>query len=92
MRVISANDNLGLQKHSPRGVLIKRCSENMQQIFRRTPMRKCDCNKVALIKLLCNFIETTLPHGWSPANLLYIFRTPFYKNTFQGMLLDLTYF
>ena len=28
-------------------VLIKRCSEDMQQIYRRTPMPKCDLNKVA---------------------------------------------
>ena len=33
-----------------RGVLRKRCSENMQQIYRRTPMPKCDFNKVALQK------------------------------------------
>ena len=30
-----------------RGVLRKRCSENMQQIYRRTPISKCDFNKVA---------------------------------------------
>ena len=30
-----------------RGVFIKRCSENMQQVYRRTPMPKCDFNKVA---------------------------------------------
>ena len=34
------------QKQSPRGVPRKRCSENMQQIYRRTPMSKCDFNKV----------------------------------------------
>ena len=28
-----------------------------------------------------NFIEIALWHGCSPANLLYIFRTPFPKNT-----------
>ena len=28
-------------------VLIKGCSENMQQMYRRTPMPKCDFNKVA---------------------------------------------
>ena len=33
---------------SDAGVLKKRCSENMQQIYRRTPMPKCDFNKVAL--------------------------------------------
>ena len=36
------------QKQPPRGVLRKRCSENMQQIYRRTPMPKCDFNKAAL--------------------------------------------
>ena len=37
-----------LQKQPPRGELKKRCSENMQQIYRRTPMSKYDFNKVAL--------------------------------------------
>ena len=37
-----------LQKQPSRGVLIKRCSENMQQIYRRTPMPKCDFNNAAL--------------------------------------------
>ena len=33
--------NLGNeQKQSPRGVSMKRCSENMQQIYRRTPFTK----------------------------------------------------
>ena len=36
------------QKQPPRGAPRKRCSENMQQIYRRTPMPKCDFNKVAL--------------------------------------------
>ena len=35
------------QKQPPRGVRRKRCSENMQQNYRRTPMPKCDFNKVA---------------------------------------------
>ena len=39
------------EKQPPRGVLKKRCSENMQQTYRRTPMPKCDFNKVASIKL-----------------------------------------
>ena len=37
-----------LQKQSSRGVPIKTCSKNMQQIYRRTHMAKCDFNKVAL--------------------------------------------
>ena len=32
----------------PRGVSRKRCSENTQQIYKRTPNGKCDFNKVAL--------------------------------------------
>ena len=35
------------QKQPSRGVLRKRCSENMQQIYRRTPMPKYDFNKFA---------------------------------------------
>ena len=37
-----------VQKQPSRGVFLKNCSENMKQIYRRTPMRKCDFNKVAL--------------------------------------------
>ena len=36
------------QKQPPRGVPRKRCSENMQQVYKRTSMPKCDFNKVAL--------------------------------------------
>ena len=43
-------------------------------------------SSVILIKLLRSFIEITLRHGCSPANLLHIFRTPFYKNTSGGLL------
>ena len=38
--------------------------------------------------MLCNFIEIILRHECSPVNLLHIFRIPFPKNTFGGMLLD----
>ena len=40
--------NLNLQKQPPRGVPRKKCSENMQEIHRRTPMSRCDFNKFAL--------------------------------------------
>ena len=36
-----------IQKQPPRGVLSKRFSENMQQIYRKTPMSKCVFNRVA---------------------------------------------
>ena len=46
-----------VQKQHSRDIPSKSCSENMQQIYRRTTMPKCDFNKVA-----CNFIEITLWH------------------------------
>ena len=45
------------------------------------------CRSVILINLFCNFTEIILRHGCSPINLLYIFRTPFPKNTSERLLL-----
>ena len=45
------------------------------------------CRSTISIKLVCNFIEITLQFGCSPVNLLHIFRTPFPKNTTEGLLL-----
>ena len=73
-----------IQKQPPRGVPRKRCSKNMQQIYRRTPTPKCDFNKVA-----CNFIEITLRRGCSPVNLLHIFTKPFSSNTSGWLLLTI---
>ena len=39
------------------------------------------------IKLLSNFIEITLRNEFSTVNLLHIFRTTFYKNTSEWLLL-----
>ena len=69
------------QKQQSRGALKKRCYENRQQIYRRTPMSECDFNKVALQ------LEIALRHGCSPVNMLYIFRTPFPKITSGRLLL-----
>ena len=74
-----------LQKQPPREVLNKRCSKNMQQSYGRTPMPKCDFNKVAK-QLYWNHTS----HECSPINLLYIFRTPFAKNTYGYLLLNLS--
>ena len=48
------------------------------------------CRSVISIKLLCNFIEITLRHGWSPVHLLHIFRINFAKNTPGWLLLPST--
>ena len=37
------------QKQSSRAVFRKRCSKNMQQIYRRSFMSKCDFNKVVTV-------------------------------------------
>ena len=69
------------QKQPIRGVLRKRCPENMQQIYRGTPMLKCDSKK-----LQSNFIEIAVRHECSPVHLLHIFWTHFPKNTSKRLL------
>ena len=70
------------KKHPLRGFLRRRCSENMQQIYRKHP-----CRSAIFIKFLRNFNEIALRHGCSPENLLHIFRISFPKNTSGGLLL-----
>ena len=55
------------QKQPSRGVLWRRCSENMRQIYRRTL-----CQSATSIKLQGNFIEITLRHRCSPVTVLHI--------------------
>ena len=45
------------------------------------------CRSAISKKLLCKFFEIALRHGCSPVYLLYIFRTPFPKNTSGQLLL-----
>ena len=60
--------------------------QNMQQIYRRTPMPKS-----ISIKLQSSFIKITHRYGCSPVNLLHFFGTPFTKNA-SGRLLLATVF
>ena len=46
------------------------------------------CGSAISINLQGNFIEITFRYGCSPINLLHIFRTPFPKNTFGGLHLQ----
>ena len=39
----------------------------------------------------CDFIEIALWHGFSPVNLLHIFRTTFLKNISGWLLLSIDY-
>ena len=47
------------------------------------------CQGAISIKMLCNFIETTTRHEWSPVNLLHIFRTTSLKNTSGWLLMNI---
>ena len=76
-----------LQKKPSIGVLIKRCSGNMEICSKFTG--EDPCQSAISINLQNNFIEITLRHGCSPVNLLHIFRTPFYNYTYGGLLLNL---
>ena len=47
LTVLFLRENLKLEKEvelepSPRGILREKCHENMQKIYSRTPMGKCD--------------------------------------------------
>ena len=64
--------NHAKNKQPSRGALRKRCSEQIQQIYRR----EHPSQSVISIKFLCNFIEITIWHGCFPVNLLYMFRIP----------------
>ena len=70
------------QKQPPRGVLKKRRSENMQQIYRRTPMPKCNFKKVAK-QLYWNQTSTCVFSCKFSAS----FRTPFTQNPSGWLLL-----
>ena len=51
-----------VQKWSPIGVLLNRCSSAYYKIHRRTPMRKCDFNKVDMQNII--FVE----HLWDTSS------------------------
>ena len=45
-----------------RGVLRKRCSRNLQQIYWRTPMQKCNFNKVAKQLHIAAYFQNTFSY------------------------------
>ena len=68
--------------------LVKSRSSHSEMLLRRGVLKICSkCTgehpwrSVISIKLLCNFIEIILRHGFSPVNLLHIYRAPFPRNT-----------
>ena len=65
---------------SSKGVFRKRCPENMQQIYRRTPMSKCNFNNATLCKALISIMKLY----WN-----LTLTCSFYKNTSEGSFLSI---
>ena len=72
------------QKQFSRGLLRKTCSENIQHIFKETPMLNCDFNKVSVKQ-----------HYWHHTSACVLsckfaayFQNTFAKITFWGLLLE----
>ena len=57
------NGQSNSQKQPPRGVPRKRCSENMQQIYRRAPLPKCNFNKVSKSTNMLNIKSRGFDHA-----------------------------
>ena len=66
-------------------------SSRSEVFLRKSVLKICSkftgehpCCSVISIKLLCNFIELALQHGYSPVNLLHNFRTLFLRTPLDG--------
>ena len=68
--------NFLLRSSHPGVFLGKGVLEDMQQIYRITPISKCDLNS--------NFIKIALRHGCSPVNLLHFSEHLFIRTLLEG--------
>ena len=68
--------------------MIKIFKSSPQEVYLRKGVLKI-CSKFTGKHPMSNFIEIALRHGYSPVNLLHIFRTPFSWNTSGWLLLNL---
>ena len=59
------------QKQPSRGVLKKRCSENIQEIYRRTPMPKCGFSKVEHRCFPVNIAKYCCLYGTPPVHYTF---------------------
>ena len=68
------------QKQLSRSVLRKRCSENMQQIYRRTPMPKCDLRTP---RPKCDFTKVAKQLYWNHTSVwVFSCKFAYFQNTF----------
>ena len=75
---------LPIHKQPFRGVLSKRCSENIHQIYKRIPIPKCDFDKVGKQP----YWNRTSALVFSYKFAAY-FQNTFYKNTSERLLLSI---
>ena len=69
---------------------VQRCS--LEKVFWKYATKSQEythCWSAISVKQQKNFVEITLRHGCSPANLLHVFRTTFLKNLYGWLLLDI---
>ena len=69
-----------LLKQPTRSALTKRCSENMQQVYRRTPMSKCDFNKAATQLNFPHIFRAPFYRNTSGELLLHLLIKSFHTN------------
>ena len=72
------------QKQPPRGVPWKSCSENMQQIYTRTPIPKCDFQNTFLKNTSGWMLLNTLPTVICSISCLKGSITPYSMNIFSN--------
>ena len=82
-KIVPSNQST-IQKQPSRVVDRKRCSENMQQIYRRTPMPKFNFNEFAK-----ELYWIHIPAWVFPLYLQHIFGTHFPRNTSWWLLLTI---
>ena len=83
---ISSLNKITCRSSRPEVFLVKRTLKICNKFTGEHP-----CRSVISIKLQSNFIELTLRYGCSPLNLLHTFKTPFTKNSYGGLLLNLDF-
>ena len=79
LNLIGLKSSKYYHNQSPRSILRKK-------IFWK---KAANLQKNSHAKVQSSFIEITLRHGYSPVNMLHIFRTPFPKNTSEWLLLNI---
>ena len=75
--------NINKNEQNPEVLLVKGVMKICSRFAGEYP-----CRSVISTKLQSNLIEITIRHGFSPVNLLHIFRTPLSENTSGWLLLN----